>query len=518
MNTNASDWSLAVVSWLVTYAMHACLWTALAWALARYLRSPALRERVWKAAVIGALLTASVHGAVGANERALTWALGSPIVAAASTAPGAGDSVSALAAERTAKFRGALATPVRAAWRPEGVRAWTTAMTSLWIVGAVVGVAHLLISRRRWLRSIGRSDGTAGSSLRTTLARLVHRADVRRPTHLTFGTRLASPVALVGGEICVPTRTLADLTEDERDAILAHELAHIDRRDPEWLLALALAARVFFFVPVLRLTALRIESNAELLCDDRASEWTGGGVALARGLQTVAGWSLLESGLPLGSGAALVRSRSALIRRVERMLDRPDDAPGACRRLLFGLSLAGFALGMACAGPGVQEASPDEAGDESGEMKAADPPLLRDVPVIAARLDPPSAITSETTVVRVSIVETGERVDAGTLDAWDGEGAFTFEGRRIRYSFGNSSFETGSGIVSATNVDFVAGFGAGVEKLLDEWTPVPTTTAAVVIVGPGVIYSEVAPVVDALRAVGCERIKIESPSASADDC
>src|ERR1044072_4548165 len=54
------------VAWLGTYALHSTLLLLLAWALTRWaVRSHAAREAIWKAALVGGILTASVQVAVG---------------------------------------------------------------------------------------------------------------------------------------------------------------------------------------------------------------------------------------------------------------------------------------------------------------------------------------------------------------------------------------------------------------------------------------------------------------------
>src|SRR5690606_21235904 len=68
------------------------------------------------------------------------------------------------------------------------------------------------------------------------------------PLRLTASASISSPVAL-HGEICLPEVALVDLDAAQQRAMLAHELAHIERRDPEWLVLACLVERVFFFQP-----------------------------------------------------------------------------------------------------------------------------------------------------------------------------------------------------------------------------------------------------------------------------
>ncbi len=64
------------------------------------------------------------------------------------------------------------------------------------------------------------------------------------------------------------------LTADELVAVLAHEAAHVRRRDPIRFLLLRVLARALFWVPALRAIAEDIADEAEIIADDAASHVT----------------------------------------------------------------------------------------------------------------------------------------------------------------------------------------------------------------------------------------------------
>jgi hypothetical protein len=57
---------------------------------------------------------------------------------------------------------------------------------------------------------------------------------------------LAAPISfgILRAEVCVPERALTELAPDELRAMLAHELAHVVRRDPLWLALAGVLERV----------------------------------------------------------------------------------------------------------------------------------------------------------------------------------------------------------------------------------------------------------------------------------
>src|SRR5436189_4271057 len=101
--------------------------------------------------------------------------------------------------------------------------------------------------------------------------------------------------------------------------MLAHELAHLARRDSLWLAGASLIERCFFFQPLNRLARRELETTAEYLSDEWATRKTGSAVALAKCLARVAEWIQAS---PLGVPVAgLAERRSLLVSRISRLLE-----------------------------------------------------------------------------------------------------------------------------------------------------------------------------------------------------
>src|SRR5207244_13507506 len=106
--------------------------------------------------------------------------------------------------------------------------------------------------------------------------------------HLPMARTCPSPVALGRAEICVPELALSELGAEQQRSMLAHELAHLARRDSLWLAGASLIERCFFFQPLNRLARRELETTAEYLSDEWAMRNTRSAVALAKCLATVA--------------------------------------------------------------------------------------------------------------------------------------------------------------------------------------------------------------------------------------
>jgi Zn-dependent protease with chaperone function len=78
------------------------------------------------------------------------------------------------------------------------------------------------------------------------------------------------------------------LEDDELEAVLAHEFAHIEELDTRFRPYFEILARVYSFDPLLRAMCLYVRRLQEYGSDDRAVEVTGNPDALGRALVKVA--------------------------------------------------------------------------------------------------------------------------------------------------------------------------------------------------------------------------------------
>src|SRR5207253_7581929 len=207
----------------------------------------------------------------------------------------------------------------------------------------------ILVGRLTDRRTV--SDGP----LAATLAELQRTAGYRRRVHLTMARTISSPVALGLSEICVPELALSDLGAEQQRSMLAHELAHLARRDSLWLAGASLIERCLFFQPLNRLARRELETTAEYLSDEWAMRKTGSPVALAKCLATVAEWIQAS---PLGVPVAgLAERRSLLVSRIARLLDERLRSSPASRRGWAVAAGLGVVVTIAAA-PRVSQSSP----------------------------------------------------------------------------------------------------------------------------------------------------------------
>jgi HEAT repeat protein len=202
----------------------------------------------------------------------------------------------------------------------------------VWAALALAFCGLYLIQRRRAMRRIGPRRQVSDVALLDILDALRRAGNVRRAIRLTATPGLSSPVALGHDEIALPEAALTDLDRDQQRSMLAHELAHLERRDPAWLALACLIERGLFLQPLNLVARVKLQETAELLCDDWAVHRTGSGVSLAACLVKVAEW--VDTGpraIPL---AGMAERRSQLVTRIHRLIEGRI-MPAAPRSLWF---------------------------------------------------------------------------------------------------------------------------------------------------------------------------------------
>ncbi|HKK26928.1 MAG TPA: M56 family metallopeptidase [Gemmatimonadota bacterium] len=323
--------SAVVASWILTFLVHGTLLLGAAWLVVRVrdLR-PAWEETLWRVALFAPVLTATAHAVADVDPLVDAWdvTLLHPASGAAS-AGGAGAAAPGLLAGLPALL----------------LDHWQLALVASWAAGAGLQVVRLVRRNRRLLAALGDrrpATGRRGRILRASLAAVGAAPGVRLRVLEGIGT----PLALGLREVVVPPDLVDRMADAPLRGVLAHEVAHLARRDPLWSLAAATVRALCFFQPLCAVARRRLEELAEIRADAWAIERTGEPLAVARGLEAVA--SALSGGpRPATAGlAAAGERRAGLLARVSRIL---EPAPGEGRAVPAGLRavLVAAVLGLA---------------------------------------------------------------------------------------------------------------------------------------------------------------------------
>ncbi len=277
----------------------------------------------------------------------------------------------------------ATATPIEATISADGANRFplVSLLVGLWLAGALLRLGVAAVRTASFDRLV-RHARRAPVSLRAMTAELAARFELRRvPEVLVVAGRIPPLVWSLGGRsrIVLPEALLARLSRDQQATLIAHELAHLRRRDAwvRWFELVVLA--LYWWLPVSWWARRELRQAEEHCCDawvqwafpERAREY-------ARALmQTVDFLAEGETALP---DAASGLGPAYLLERRFRMILEGRNS----RRLSWTIRAVMLALGMA-----VLPWAPGALTGQDSDLEApadpgATPELPQPVPV-----DPP---------------------------------------------------------------------------------------------------------------------------------
>lgn len=222
---------------------------ALAWTVTRRFGRPALAHALWLLLLVALLTPPLVSIPVFAPRPELTL----PLAAGLSSAPPPSLAVSL------------------AGWLAGH---WKAGLLLLWLFGAGAVVAWSLVRTLRLHRYLVRASEVAAPEVQRMAGEIAGQLGLRGAPPIYTTRAHVSPLVWWGGtalRVLIPARLVSSLKSEEVRCILAHELAHVRRRDHlvrwvEWL-----ACAVFWWNPVAWRARRELRAAQEYCCDALAS-------------------------------------------------------------------------------------------------------------------------------------------------------------------------------------------------------------------------------------------------------
>jgi len=258
---------------------------------------------------------------------------------------------------------------IPAGWRS---LAWLTVLAWTWGIGIVVfasGQMYRVVRFRKMLRGAQPTPAAVGQMA----DRIGRQLGLRRiPKVLIVPVRVSPMVWSVGGraQVILPSDLWERLEPDGQETILAHELAHVRRRDHLVRLLELISTAFFWWHPVVWWASRELRELEERCCDAMVLE-TAPDAARSYAtalLSTLDFLSESSAAVPLGSTAA--KPAVSLARRIRMLKNHPRSVV----RLTFGRALLlavtaaiPMSLALAADSPRTEKplrASPQESGDK----------------------------------------------------------------------------------------------------------------------------------------------------------
>ncbi|MBV6458204.1 MAG: Protease HtpX [Fimbriimonadaceae bacterium] len=234
--------------------------------------------------------------------------------------------------------------PISAIWAASSTAsspAWAlapglqTGLVWAWAAGSLISLIRLVL---RWSKPRRTTSGAqpAPKQIQKVADDLVRRFGLAPVFPVLLGPERLSPTVFgwLKPVILVPGALLTRLSPPEVEALIAHEIAHIARRDYLWLLMQSIAESVLFYNPAVWLLSGLMREERENACDDLAAQVLGSKLRVARALVELENLRLQPTWSPAGVGGCVTG-------RIRRQLGMPEVVQRAWRLWSLGLTILG---------------------------------------------------------------------------------------------------------------------------------------------------------------------------------
>ena len=215
-----------------------------------------------------------------------------------------------------------------------------TSITPWLVEGWLIGVVALSLRSAGGLLLLGRlrrqNARAISAPLKDACLALQQRMALRRIVEYCESHEIDAP-AVIGWfrpVVLLPVSALTRLSQEQLEAVIAHELAHIRRMDAFVNLFQIFVESVLFYHPAVWWVSRRIRTEREHCCDDAAIAVCGDRLEYARALTLMEGWRVAPR-------MALAANGGSLTARVKRLLGMET---------FHGTRALGVAIGLMCLG------------------------------------------------------------------------------------------------------------------------------------------------------------------------
>jgi beta-lactamase regulating signal transducer with metallopeptidase domain len=221
---------------------------------------------------------------------------------------------------------------------------WIDALVAFWLAGITVLSVRALGG---WYLAEGlrRRDTIAlPADLLARCRALKQRLKVTWPVQFLLSRRVTVP-AVIGWlrpVVLIPISAVSGLAPQQLDALILHELAHIQRADAFINVAIIAVETILFYHPAVWWVSAHIRTEREHCCDDLAVSGCGDAVTYIEALTSLE----VGRGVP---APALSASGGRLKDRVARLLGVPSNTRHFSQSAMAGLIFLSLVVGLAAA-------------------------------------------------------------------------------------------------------------------------------------------------------------------------
>ena len=195
-------------------------------------------------------------------------------------------------------------------------------IAAIWILGMAAFLLRLLggLSYVYYLR--GRMNFPVDPYWTEIMERMVEKTGLRKSIPVLESALTRSPLTIghLKPLILFPIGIINRLSESEVEAILAHELAHILRRDYLFNILQSIVEALFYYHPAVWWLSNQLRNERESACDEKAIELCGDKINYAKALVTMQEMAFY----PMTPALAFAGQRqSQFLKRMQRLFQQP---------------------------------------------------------------------------------------------------------------------------------------------------------------------------------------------------
>ena len=210
----------------------------------------------------------------------------------------------------------------------------------VWLAGVSFLSVRLAVSQVIVQRLLRNHEGTPEPAIVSVLQKIRDQVGVKATVEIYLSGAVSIPVVIgwLRPTILLPATSVAGLSSLQLNAILAHELGHIQRRDYLVNFLQHLIEIALFFHPAVWFVSSTIRNEREFCCDEIAANTSRSAVEYARALVTL---EQLRNEQPV---LGMAVSGGSLLTRIKRL--GGEDRPRSVSLLLSSLLILGAAISI----------------------------------------------------------------------------------------------------------------------------------------------------------------------------
>ncbi len=225
------------------------------------------------------------------------------------------------------------------------LRDWVPLLAPLWLVGYLLLLVRFFVGRLSlWGLRVQASE-IKDEQWTARFARLSNRLAIRRRVRLMASSFTSVPITFgwIKPVILLPIGLINHLDPQEVEAILIHELAHIQRRDYLWNTWQQCLECLFYYHPLTWWLSRQITDEREHLCDEITLQQDANALTYAKALLHIQEWHTL----PRHAALAATGRKDALLHRIQRIIDHSVNPDTMQRKWLIPMLMTIPALAIA---------------------------------------------------------------------------------------------------------------------------------------------------------------------------